>query len=123
MAHNLELSADLTDKERADLFDEVGSYIDLRTGQILAARTFHPHVVKHDVVREKDIGADGKPAKIDGVQQYTLRDTIFACPDCGLSLNAQRDALVCQAIIDGQVSVDGLKVTHHDVIACGRKMR
>ena len=97
--------ADLTDDEWTALSAELEPYADLRYRQIVAARAFAPHVVKHNVVND----ATGP------------RDTVFDCPDCTRGLVADGDVLVCSAQRPHGIP-DALrrKATHHDIIACGR---
>jgi hypothetical protein len=95
---------DLTDAEWTALSVEIEAYADQRRGQLVAARTFAPHVVKHNVV------------EVDG----SKRDTVTDCPDCTKGLIASGDALVCYDVLRSRVDISKLKTTHHDVIACGR---
>lgn len=100
---------------------ELEAYADHRYRQILAARTFAPHVVGHDVEETDDVDEDGKAVKDEaGKTTKTKRDAVTACPDCTRGLVARGDALVCYDLVRYGIDVSGLTVTHHDVIACGR---
>lgn len=98
---------ELTAQEAADLEDEARAYVEARSAQIIAWRTFKPHRVKHGVVK----GEDGN-----------MRDEIDHCPDCRLGLTATAQFLVCPAILAAGVDYDKAAKggTFHDVIACGR---